>query len=242
MIKFFRKIRQNLLSENKFRKYLTYALGEIILVVIGILIALSINNWNEQQKMAKEEISLLKELKNSISQDIQQLNSLYMQGEEDIVSADILINWLDNKVIYNDTLANHFPIITRTGQSKIFRPQNSTFRVLESKGIDLISNDNLKNQILNLYNIEYSHLNFVYENYRQNILDYGRPIARSKFKVKGEQGSMEPNDTEKLKTNSELYNVLKILKLSNNSIKSIINNVLESCQKIQISIDNEIEK
>jgi type II secretory pathway pseudopilin PulG len=242
MIKFFRKIRQKLLTENKFSKYLLYAIGEIVLVVIGILIALGINNWNEQQKIAEEETSMLKELKNSISQDIQQLNSLNMQGEEDIVSADILINWLDNKVIYNDTLANHFPIITRTGQSKIFRPQNSTFRVLESKGIDLISNDGLKNQILNLYNIEYSHLNFVYDNYRQNILDYGRPIARTKFKVKGELGNMEPNDNEELKTNSELYNVLKILKLSNNSINSIIKEVLESCKKIQISIDNEIEK
>ncbi len=50
MIKFFRKIRQNLLMENKTGQYLKYALGEIILVVIGILIALSINNWNEHRK------------------------------------------------------------------------------------------------------------------------------------------------------------------------------------------------
>ncbi len=47
MIKFFRKIRQKTLTKNKFGKYLTYAFGEIVLVVIGILIALSINNWNE---------------------------------------------------------------------------------------------------------------------------------------------------------------------------------------------------
>jgi len=47
MIKFFRKIRQNLLRENKTRKYYKYAIGEITLVVIGILIALQINNWNE---------------------------------------------------------------------------------------------------------------------------------------------------------------------------------------------------
>ena len=50
MIKFFRKIRQKLLSENKIGKYLTYAIGEIVLVVIGILIALQINNWNENRK------------------------------------------------------------------------------------------------------------------------------------------------------------------------------------------------
>ena len=50
MIKFFREIRQKKLTENKFGKYLTYAVGELILVVFGILIALSINNWNETRK------------------------------------------------------------------------------------------------------------------------------------------------------------------------------------------------
>lgn len=54
MIKFFRKIRQRMFTENKFGKYLIYAIGEIILVVIGILIALQINNWNEGVKQRKE--------------------------------------------------------------------------------------------------------------------------------------------------------------------------------------------
>jgi hypothetical protein len=66
MIKLFRKIRQNLLLENKTSKYFKYAIGEIVLVVIGILIALQINNWNEnrKQKLAEQEIlvSLKKEL------------------------------------------------------------------------------------------------------------------------------------------------------------------------------------
>ena len=65
MIKFFRKIRQRLLTENRFSKYLLYAIGEIILVVIGILIALQINNWNEQLKsIAKEKDSLIKFIEN----------------------------------------------------------------------------------------------------------------------------------------------------------------------------------
>ncbi|MET6991789.1 hypothetical protein ABXZ36_14155 [Sediminicola arcticus] len=51
MIKLFRRIRQNLLTENKFNKYLLYAIGEIVLVVIGILIALQINNLNEESKI-----------------------------------------------------------------------------------------------------------------------------------------------------------------------------------------------
>ena len=63
MIKFFRKIRQNLLTENKFSKYLIYAIGEIILVVIGILIALSINKSNEDRKSKIEERAILEAVK-----------------------------------------------------------------------------------------------------------------------------------------------------------------------------------
>ena len=70
MIKFFRKFRQNLLSEGKTGKYLKYAIGEIILVVIGILIALQINNWNEDRKSeAKKQdyyVQLLDDLNNDI--------------------------------------------------------------------------------------------------------------------------------------------------------------------------------
>jgi uncharacterized membrane protein YgaE (UPF0421/DUF939 family) len=59
MINFFRKIRQQLLTENKFSKYLIYAIGEILLVVIGILIALSINNWSQFEKDRVKEKSIL---------------------------------------------------------------------------------------------------------------------------------------------------------------------------------------
>jgi hypothetical protein len=72
MIKFFRKIRQKMLTENKFSKYLIYAVGEIILVVIGILIALQINNWNEANKQQLKTENLNIRLQNQISQNIQQ--------------------------------------------------------------------------------------------------------------------------------------------------------------------------
>jgi len=70
MIKFFRKIRQNLLMENKTGKYFKYAIGEIVLVVIGILIALSINNWNEQVKKDKKIASVFETIKKDIISDI----------------------------------------------------------------------------------------------------------------------------------------------------------------------------
>lgn len=73
MIKFFRKIRQNLLLENRTGKYLKYAIGEIILVVIGILIALQINNWNEQRKDNVKEQEILKRLRKEFTANRVQL-------------------------------------------------------------------------------------------------------------------------------------------------------------------------
>jgi hypothetical protein len=67
MINFFRKTRKTLADENKFIKYFRYVIGEIVLVVIGILIALQINNWNEERK----EYSKIKKYANSLIIDLQ---------------------------------------------------------------------------------------------------------------------------------------------------------------------------
>ena len=74
MIKFFRKIRHNLLSQGKTGKYLTYAIGEIILVVIGILIALQINNWNEERKIQGNQEQYLMLLKTEALNNLKEVN------------------------------------------------------------------------------------------------------------------------------------------------------------------------
>ena len=74
MIKFFRKIRQRLLKENDFRKYLLYAIGEIFLVVLGILIALQINNANEDRKQRRLELDYLQNLKTDLKLNIAELD------------------------------------------------------------------------------------------------------------------------------------------------------------------------
>lgn len=76
MIKFFTRIRQQLLSENKFNKYLLYAIGEIILVVIGILIALQINNWNEKRQNKHKVDNLLIKVQKDIESDISEIVNL----------------------------------------------------------------------------------------------------------------------------------------------------------------------
>ena len=97
MIKFFRRIRQRLLSENKFSKYLLYAIGEIILVVIGILIALSINNWNQQRISHNKEQILLSEL--------------YQEFVDNKVQFDIVINVHQKSLDHCDSLIARFPFV-----------------------------------------------------------------------------------------------------------------------------------
>ncbi len=76
MIKFFRKIRQGLLSEGKTGKYLKYAIGEIVLVVFGILIALSINNKNEERKAAENTMHLFKQVHKELQYNIKSANNI----------------------------------------------------------------------------------------------------------------------------------------------------------------------
>ena len=120
MIKFFRRIRQRLLSENQFSKYLIYAIGEVILVVIGILIAIQLNDLNENNKERKRELSFLQKLKDDIKLDIQDLKlkdsilAVYQSNEveglelllqvksvKDIISLDSLIDYGWNNITVN---------------------------------------------------------------------------------------------------------------------------------------------
>lgn len=77
MLKFFRNIRHKLLAEGKTINYLKYAFGEIVLVVIGILIALQINNWNEHRKQAKNYIKILKTIRNDMVVDTTNIRAVF---------------------------------------------------------------------------------------------------------------------------------------------------------------------
>lgn len=105
MIKFFRKIRQNLLIENKTGKYFKYALGEIVLVVIGILIALQVNNWNEERKnqllasnILRDFISDIKKVSTDLSyhvkfsaQELKQHNFVIERSRDNKATLDTLV-------------------------------------------------------------------------------------------------------------------------------------------------------
>ncbi|MDT0557841.1 DUF6090 family protein [Ichthyenterobacterium sp. W332] len=99
MIKFFRRIRQNLIMENKTSKYFKYAIGEILLVVIGILIALQINNWNENRKLKLNEKYIIENLIEDLQSDYNNYETNKRGLEDQLKLVDQLIEVPANKII-----------------------------------------------------------------------------------------------------------------------------------------------
>ncbi len=148
MIKFFRKIRQNLLSEGKTGKYLKYAIGEIVLVIIGILIALSINNWNTNRKLKSEEQNLLKDLRAEVKSNIESLMITIDEHEKSYNAAQ------EFKSLFQDREA--FDKMADSIFERMFIRMNMNFTYDPNKGIlnSMISSG----QINNLSNKELKYL------------------------------------------------------------------------------------
>ena len=90
MIKFFRRIRRKLLDEGNLKRYLVYAIGEILLVVIGILLALQINAWNQSEKDKDEEKEYLERIVTDLKEDLLELDETIKNNESIIWTAEMV--------------------------------------------------------------------------------------------------------------------------------------------------------
>tara|TARA_R100000935_G_scaffold21876_4_gene40570 strand:- start:127221 stop:127958 length:738 start_codon:yes stop_codon:yes gene_type:complete len=157
MIKFFQKIRQRLLTENKFSKYLLYAIGEIVLVVIGILIALSINNWNNNNVRANEEVSLLHDMVIDLKQNIDTFNIVL-----NIHNATLKQNITLRRVLLNKNSTEDMPqrLIGSLTSSATPTFSTSTYKTISQTGLNIVSSDTLKKSILRYYEVILPYVNY----------------------------------------------------------------------------------
>lgn len=169
MIKFFRKIRYHLMETGKTSKYLKYAIGEIILVVIGILIALQINNWNENNKSEKEANFQLSKLRDNLNSDKNQLKAAI---SSDSIYIENLIFCV--RVISTEIETSKEEFIDRLQHISTimdFNPTRGTFDGLISSGkIELINNQNLLESLFAYYNDN------VYRSWDSALKDYSRNV------------------------------------------------------------------
>ena len=146
MLKFFRKIRQRLLKESRFSKYLLYAIGEIVLVVIGILIALQINNWNEHKKSREFEIFTLQEVRNNLINDSIQIDGILVKRMSVNTSLHNL-STIDLTSMPIDQMAKD--IANLWGFDRFF-PNRNGYEALKSRGFQ-ISHPDLRSALGKYY-------------------------------------------------------------------------------------------
>ena len=237
MIKYFRHIRQQLLTENKFSKYLLYAIGEIVLVVIGILIALQINNWNEWRKDREKEKIILSDLADNIKINIQSL-----QNDIDLLqkwnhSSEIVIHVLETKLDYSDTLNQHFHLARITKQNLFL--SNIGYQAYKDEGLDILSNKTLSTEVIKLYEVtipsSLSTNNLINELYPE----WDNHIVQNFNFISGE--GLTPNDYESLFSDHYYISWVKAYYQGRFSLIRTNLNLIKECERVLNHIHNELK-
>ncbi|NER17444.1 DUF6090 family protein [Spongiivirga citrea] len=150
MVKIFRRIRQQLLSEGKASRYFLYAIGEIVLVVIGILIALQINNYSQLQKERNLERSLLNSLSSDVNLDVLQIEGNTRQSNERLSRLDSLIQTLGaaQEINITDFIRSSYDFVI----DNYFKCNSGVFDEAVSSGkMSYIQNEKLRQNIFDYY-------------------------------------------------------------------------------------------
>ncbi|MBU3822026.1 hypothetical protein KO566_08145 [Flavobacteriaceae bacterium XHP0103] len=171
MIKFFRKIRQELLNEGKTSKYLKYAVGEIILVVIGILIALQINNWNENRKSRQLELLNIEQLILDIQEDSIDIQNKINRLPKHLNSYTIIEN-MNKDSTYKKIFNKNLEFIERP-----FLQMNVKSNAVEniSQIINGLTNNTMKRKLRN-YAQFYERLESQTKYVNEVIVEFGSPL------------------------------------------------------------------
>ena len=235
MTKFFRNIRQSLQNEGKIGRYLKYAFGEIVLVVIGILIALQINNWHTDVINRKQENFYLNKLALNIAQDTTYLNRRIRQ----LQYSDVKLNQLIKEI--NDNSLEEFTLDS-VGQYLVgvyrFSPQTSTMDNLLSTGkLDLIRNPALVDSLFVYYN---DLNNFPNQTNNSNDVYSRETFGPGLIKF---QGGVFGLKKSRLSESDKLFllNSFQVKQYINNSLASLYRNTVTRATNIIEMIHQNIE-
>lgn len=221
-----------------------YAFGEILLIVIGILIALQINNWNQGKVRENKEIEVLKLMRADLIEDLSEFEQSIAQYSTAKNSIDVILETLESSKPYHDSLRFHFfNTMIYWGTSDL---TNSAFETLKSNGIDLITNKNLREKITVVYDEYDSWIEADESRYINILIDAGKNVLNSRFYeywngelINGKYvGEMIPLDFESLKRDQEYLFFLKSLK---NQMKWLVDEPITSTKMKVTQLIDQIE-
>jgi hypothetical protein len=227
------------MEKNKTGKYLKYAIGEIILVMVGILLALQINNWNENRKLQNEELNLLLELKSNLEVTLNNFKNDTLDNIKSIDQFEKIESYIKEDLPYHSELDTAFRQLT--GWRSPY-PIYTAYTTLKTKGLDIISNVTLRNKIVNLYEFRYIVLSTDYDQYEWNLMQAVVTPFYSKFiRSKGDSYKLAvPNDFESLKHNDEFINILRMLSSTRRLGLTFYKSTMISMEDLIESINKEL--
>ena len=216
MLKFFRKVRRKLLDEGNLKRYSIYAIGEILLVVIGILLALQINNWNEDRKKRNLEYELLSELRATLTTDLSTEQRKTRGNKKVINSIQTIKSHIDNNLPFHDSLGSHF---ARFHELWGLTLRKDAYENIESHGLRFIKDDTIKLLLIAIYENEYYN-NRVYDELREYRNSVIVPIYNDFFEFIPDwtSKSVLPYDFEALQNDKRYINMLNTYLIKNKTV------------------------
>ena len=245
MLRFFSKIRFKFAAENRPAKYLRYAIGEILLVVIGILIALQLNDCNENRKNRILEIHILKEIESNLNDDLNEIRSDIAVKDSVILACGDIIQFINNNDIASESFFNNVAwMVVNTH----FDPNKSGYSLLVSKGVDLILNDNLRKSISLLYESNYSYYyryedelaQFKTHHIYPKLLDYFSWITKPELLILA-QFQITQNDLIQIKRDDSFMKLIHAISMQNSLVKNRAERTEKKIGELMALINNELE-
>lgn len=216
-----------MLAENKFTQYLIYAVGEIVLVVIGILIAMQINNWNEQRKVDIEIVKALKEVCSDLIND-----SLQIRGTRAMKLADIKIQYtvieaLESGAIPYDSLENHLGRVMLPRRLVLV---DKGYQLMKKFGLERINDEALRNELTNYYNVSVQRIYEDTEDDNHEFISVFLPYVRNHFIDWDWTTRGVPANYEQLKSDQYFRTCMKV---NAKNQESTIDKLQKGAKKIQ---------
>ena len=240
MIRLLRRMRHRLIKEGALAKYLLYATGEIVLIVLGILIALQLNNWNADRAREAQELTMLNELLVNLRSDSLEhaMNRAFWQRVEH--SALAVAEGLDARAPWADSMEAHYGWLLNSGISNL---NTAAYDNLISVGIDLISNDSLRVAVANHYTVVYDRLT----QYDQDMgvdhtVNLIAPVVLKRIRITEPWQRAVPLDYEALFDDLEFREVVRWKATTASWMAYVNTSPIRSTDRLMQMIERELER
>ena len=239
MRRIFRNIERGKEEGEKSGNFWTFVIGEFFLVFLGILIALQVDNWNQNRKERKMERVLLSEMLTDLNGDLEDIEANTSAMERYKNANQVVLEFLDSNLPWHDSLGYYF---AQLFGGSLFDINTSAYESLNSIGIELIHNDKLRQQITALYSVRYSHVIANQDVMFTMILGHLLPALTENLQTISMRQNAVPVNLDELRQNNSFKEELKTAMFTYQLSIGIYNEAHEQVIRLIAEIEKELKQ